>query len=149
MKILIATDGSKVSGRAADYGVGLAAKLGAEVLGLYVVNLKSLEFFALEHHDSIPGYESENAKLRREGEEALAALKKRCGEAGVAFAGVIARGYPADEINKLAAKEKVVMVVVGNVGRTGIEHVLLGSVSEAVVRKAPCPVLVVRRETQP
>jgi nucleotide-binding universal stress UspA family protein len=148
MKMLIATDGSKSSNKAIDYGVKIAAGMGAEVLGLYVVNLKSLEFFALEHHDNIAGYEDENRKLRREGEEALAYLKEQCAKAGVKMSAAIVRGYPVEEILKTAEKEKVAMIVVGNIGKTGIEHILMGSVSESVVRKATRPVLVVRGETE-
>jgi nucleotide-binding universal stress UspA family protein len=147
MKILIATDGSKVSNKAVDYGVKVAAGMGAEVLGLYVINLKSLEFFALEHHDNIAGYEDENAKLRKEGEEALEYLRAQCAKAGVKVSTVIVRGYPVDEIVKMAEKENIAMIVVGNIGRTGLEHILMGSVSESVVRKATRPVLVVRGNT--
>jgi nucleotide-binding universal stress UspA family protein len=147
MKILIATDGSKVSNKAVDYGVKVAAGMGAEVLGLYVINLKSLEFFALEHHDNIAGYEDENAKLRKEGEEALEYLRAQCAKAGVKVSTVIVRGYPVGEIVKMAEKENVAMIVVGNIGRTGLEHILMGSVSESVVRKATRPVLVVRGNT--
>jgi nucleotide-binding universal stress UspA family protein len=146
MKMLIATDGSKSSNKAIDYGVKIAAGMGAEVLGLYVVNLKSLEFFALEHHDNIVGYEDENAKLRVEGEEALTYLKEQCANAGVEVSSAVVRGYPVEEILKMAEKEKVALIVVGNIGRTGIEHMLMGSVSESVVRKATRPVLVVRGE---
>lgn len=148
MKILVATDGSKSSNKAIDYGVKIAAKMGAEVLGLYVVNMKSLEFFALGHHDNITGYEDENSKLRKEGEDALAYLKEQCTKAGVNMSSVIVRGYPAEEILKTAEKEKATMIVVGNIGRTGMEHMLMGSVSETVVRKATRPVLVVRGETE-
>jgi nucleotide-binding universal stress UspA family protein len=148
MKILIATDGSKSSNKAIDYAVNIAAKMGAEALGLYVVNLKSLEFFALEHHDNIASYEDENSKLFREGEEALAYLKEQGSKAGVKVSAIITRGYPADEIVKTAEKEKVAMIVVGNIGRTGLGHILMGSVSESVVRKATRPVLVVRGDTQ-
>lgn len=144
MKMLIATDGSDCSNKAIDYGLKIAAGMGAEVVGLYVVSLKSLELFALGHHDNIAGYEEEDAKLRKEGEEALAYLKEQGAKAGVKVFPIIVRGYPAEEILKTAEKEKVAMIVVGNIGRTGIEHILMGSVSESVVRKAPCPVLVVR-----
>ncbi len=147
MKILIATDGSKASIRAVDYGVNIAARTGAEVLGVYVVNLKSLEFFALRHHDDITGYEGENLKLRKEGEDALAYLAEKCEKVGVKATGTIVRGYPEEEIIRAAEKEKVAMIVVGNIGRTGLEHILMGSVSESVVRRATRPVLVVRGET--
>lgn len=147
MKIMVATDGSKISNKAIDYGVKIAARMSAEVLGIYVVNLKALEFFALGHHDNIAGYEDENSKLRKEGEDALAYLKDQCAKAGVKSSTAIVRGYPAEEILKTAEKEKVSMIVVGNIGRTGMEHMLMGSVSETVVRKATRPVLVVRGET--
>jgi nucleotide-binding universal stress UspA family protein len=148
MKMLIATDGSKSSNKAIDYAVNMAAKMGAEVLGIYVVNMKSLEFFALGHHDNIAGYEDENSKLRREGEEALTYLKEQGVKAGIKVSTIIVRGYPVEEILKAAEKEKVAMIVVGNIGKTGLEHMLMGSVSESVVRKATRPVLVVRGITQ-
>ncbi|HEY3273227.1 MAG TPA: universal stress protein [Methanocella sp.] len=148
MKMLIATDGSKSSNKAIDYAINIAAKTGAEVLGLYVINMKSLELFALGHHDNVASYEDENAKLRREGEEALAYLKEQGAKAGVKVSAIIARGYPVDEIIKTAEKENVSMIIVGNIGKTGLEHMLLGSVSESVVRKATRPVLVVRGETR-
>jgi nucleotide-binding universal stress UspA family protein len=148
MKMLIATDGSKNSNKAIDYAVNIAAKTGAEVLGLYVINMKSLELFALGHHDNIASYEEENSKLRREGEEALAYLKEQGAKAGVKVSSIIVRGYPVDEILRTAEKENVNMIVVGNIGRTGLEHILMGSVSESVVRKATRPVLVVRGEAR-
>lgn len=54
-------------------------------------------------------------------------------------------GVPWDEIVTLAKTDPAIdLVVMGTHGRTGIKHVLLGSVAEKVVRHAPCPVLVVR-----
>jgi len=148
MKMLIATDGSKSSNKAVDYGAKIAALMGAEVLGIYVINMKSLELFAMEHHDNIAGYQDENSKLRKDGEEALAYLAAECMKAGVKSSAAIVRGYPVDDIIKTAEKEKVAMIVVGNLGRSGIEHILMGSVSESIVHKAPCPVLVVRGEAK-
>jgi nucleotide-binding universal stress UspA family protein len=143
-KILLATDGSKFSNKAADYGLDMAKKLGADVLAIYVVNLKHFEIYALEHHDDITGYEDENLKMRKEGDDALEYVVTGARERGVGLTTKIVRGYPADEIIKAAKDEGVDLIVVGNLGRTGIERMLLGSVSEAIVRNAPCPVLVVR-----
>lgn len=53
-------------------------------------------------------------------------------------------GEPAAEIVAFARSAKVDLVVVGTHGRTGLEHALMGSVAERVVRRAPCPVLTVR-----
>jgi nucleotide-binding universal stress UspA family protein len=147
-KILIATDGSKNGNKAVDFGIQLAARLGAEVVGVYVISMKSLELFALGHHDNIGGYEDENARLRKEGEEALEYLRARCAEANVKSSTMLARGYPADEIIKIAETEKPAMIVVGSLGKSNVAHVLMGSVSEQVVKKAPCPVLVVRGDMQ-
>lgn len=143
-RILIATDGSRYSNMAVDYGVTMAKKLGYDIIGLYVINMKSLEIYALEHHDNISGYEAENERLKKEGETALGHMSSRCAEQGVKVSTSIARGYPAEDILKLAESEKVDMIIVGNLGKTNLEYMFMGSVSETVVKRAPCPVLVVR-----
>lgn len=143
-KMLIATDGSKFSREAADYGLKLAQKLGYEVSALYVINMKSLEMYAIGHHDDIGGYERVNDQLKYEGEAALNQIVSKGAELGVKVSMHIVRGHPADEIIKVAEQEGVELIVVGNLGKTGLEHMLMGSVSEHVVRRAPCPVLVVR-----
>ncbi len=56
----------------------------------------------------------------------------------------IASGHPADAIVRLAQEKNADLIVMGTHGRTGLQHVLLGSVAEKVVRLAPCPVLTVR-----
>ena len=56
----------------------------------------------------------------------------------------LAMGDPAGEILRIAAEEGVEMIVLGTHGRTGLFRALMGSVAEAVVRRAPCPVLVYR-----
>jgi nucleotide-binding universal stress UspA family protein len=56
----------------------------------------------------------------------------------------VAVGRPAEEILRVAREEKVDLIVMGTHGRTGVRHLLLGSVAEAVSRHAPCPVFTVR-----
>lgn len=143
-KILIATDGSEYSRKAVDYGIGLAKKLGDSVIALSVVNMKSLEMYAIGHHDDIGGYESAAAALKYDSEKALEYATTACANAGVGVGARLVRGYPADEIFKVASEEGVSLIIIGNLGKSGLKHMLLGSVSEAVVKKAPCPVLVVR-----
>jgi nucleotide-binding universal stress UspA family protein len=58
---------------------------------------------------------------------------------------VLPVGSPFVEIVRLAREESVDLIVIGTHGRGPIAHMLLGSVAERVVRKAPCPVLTVRR----
>jgi nucleotide-binding universal stress UspA family protein len=143
-KLLIATDGSKFSNHAVDYALHMAKGSKYEVIALYVLNLKHFEIYALTHHDDITGYEDEDVKLKKEGEDALAYVKQKGAELGVPVTVKMARGYPPEQIMKLAKDEGVHMIVIGHIGKTGLERILLGSVSEAVVRNAPCPVLVVR-----
>jgi nucleotide-binding universal stress UspA family protein len=56
----------------------------------------------------------------------------------------IAVGHPADTIVRVAQERKADLIVMSTHGRTGLQHVLLGSVAEKVVRLAPCPVLTIK-----
>ena len=53
-------------------------------------------------------------------------------------------GSPAAQILKLAEQERIDLIVMGSHGRTGLSKVLMGSVAEGVMRKAACPVLIVK-----
>ncbi len=82
----------------------------------------------------------------------LAALEKAKQEAGTAvpITTQIAEGVPYLEIARVAREGRYDLVVIGTHGRTGLRHLLLGSVAERVVRTAACPVLTVRGAgTQP
>lgn len=56
-------------------------------------------------------------------------------------------GEPFNDICRTAEDEKADLIIMGSHGRTGLRHVLLGSVAERVVRHAPCPVLIVGKKT--
>jgi nucleotide-binding universal stress UspA family protein len=62
----------------------------------------------------------------------------------VGFTHRLTMGDPAGEIVRIAEEEQATMIVLGTHGRTGMTRLLMGSVAEAVVRRAPCPVLVYR-----
>jgi nucleotide-binding universal stress UspA family protein len=53
-------------------------------------------------------------------------------------------GSPSHEIVKVATAEKVDLIVIATHGRTGLSHLVMGSVAERVVRTAPCPVMTIR-----
>jgi universal stress protein A len=61
----------------------------------------------------------------------------------------VAVGHPADTITRVAEERSVDLIVMSTHGRTGLQHVLLGSVAEKVVRLAPCPVLTVKHRGAP
>ncbi len=68
----------------------------------------------------------------------------RLAKDGVTATPFIRLGHPVDEINRFVDEEKVSLIVMGTHGRTGLQHLLVGSVAERVVRTATCPVLTVR-----
>jgi nucleotide-binding universal stress UspA family protein len=53
-------------------------------------------------------------------------------------------GDPAGEVVRIATEEAAEMIILGTHGRTGMTRLLMGSVAEMIVRRAPCPVLVYR-----
>jgi universal stress protein A len=89
---------------------------------------------------------SEPAVVRRDqGEEALTQLRDLVATAVQGPSDIaVATGHPADAIVRIAQERSVDLIVMSTHGRTGLPHVLLGSVAEKVVRLAPCPVLTVK-----
>jgi universal stress protein A len=57
-------------------------------------------------------------------------------------------GKPAEEILQVAGDEGVDLIIIGTHGRTGLHHILPGSVAETMVRTAPCPVFAVKAPAQ-
>ncbi|CAA9468591.1 MAG: Universal stress protein family [uncultured Rubrobacteraceae bacterium] len=136
-RILLATDGSPDATVAARSAIELAAATGSE---LHVVHVG--EF--------LPTYlaftEEEPAELRRRARELLDAQKERIeGELGGTVAEAhLLLGRPAEEIINLSERIDAGTVVVGSRGQGSLRRAVLGSVSENVVRYAPCPVFVAR-----
>jgi nucleotide-binding universal stress UspA family protein len=66
----------------------------------------------------------------------------------VPFTHRLTMGDPAGEIVRIAGDEGAEMIILGTHGRTGMSRLLMGSVAEAIVRRAPCPVLVYRETAE-
>ena len=136
-RILLATDGSPDAVLAARSAIELSAGNGSEI---HVVHVG--EF--------LPTYlaftEEEPAELRRRAREVLDAETQRIRDEGGSVADAHLRlGRPAEEVVNLA-EELGAGLVVGSRGLGSLRRAVLGSVSENVVRYAPCPVFVVRGE---
>ena len=71
-------------------------------------------------------------------------IVERLAKDGVTATPFIRVGNPVDEITRFVEEEKVSLIVMGTHGRTGLQHLLVGSVAERVMRTATCPVLTVR-----
>ena len=85
-------------------------------------------------------------KIESESDRLMTACRKRVEDAGVAADSLVVRGAPSHRITETARGQQVDLIVMGTHGRTGLRHMLIGSVAERVVRHAPCPVMVVPRE---
>jgi nucleotide-binding universal stress UspA family protein len=142
-RILVPTDFSPCSQNALAYGAALAEKFGAELVVLHVV--QDLAVFipeaVLGAPPPLPPVQQFIAAARAALDRAIAGL----GLSGVAVRGEVGEGPPAEEVVRLAREQAVDLIVMGTYGHTGLAHLLLGSVAERVVRRAPCPVLTVRR----
>lgn len=83
-------------------------------------------------------------QVKTEAEKTLNEHAARIREQGVEVDVLVVEGYPATAIEEAAQARDADLIVIGTHGHTGLKHLLLGSVAERVVQKAPCPVLTVK-----
>jgi universal stress protein A len=141
-KILLPTDFSEYSGAARNYACSLAEKFGAELHVLHV--LQDLVSMAPEPGMAFPPPGDYMKELEAAAKQALEKIPGDALPQGVAVKRILRQGSPFLEVIRYAKEENIDLIVMGTHGRTGLAHVLLGSVAEKVVRKSPCPVLSVR-----
>ncbi len=138
-KILIATDGSEYTKNAVDYGIDLAKNTGAKLLTIYVVDTAAFASIPMD-----AAWESMYELLRQEGDVAMKYVAEKAEKEGLEVEANIIEGHPADEIIKYSEKNSISLIVLGTLGKSGLDRFLLGSVAEKVVRNSKIPVLVVR-----
>lgn len=140
--IVIATDGSKNTQKAISYGIKIAKLSEAKVYALHVIDIYSLS------KSWTAGWETMYDVLKKEGQKATSKVKE-CGKAlGIEVKEVLLEGHPGMEIIDFAEKNNIDLIVMGTLGKTGLDRFLMGSVAENVVRNSKVPVLVVRGEEQ-
>lgn len=144
-KIIAATDFSEDSALALSFAEEIARKFAAEIIVFHVD--QPLQPVAIS--ELSPGLDV--ATMNRIAEEqrllALGELDKivaRLRQSGLKARGLLRVGAPFLEIINAAHSESADLIVLGTHGRTGLTHVLIGSVAERVSRKAHCPVLTIR-----
>lgn len=143
-KILYATDFSESSAPAWDYAQSLARLSGADLHVLHVVSELSENRRRLIPSDTFTLLEKEVEE--NAAEETKRFCRENCAE-GVDYTVEAVIGTPHTEIIRKAAEVNADLIVMGTHGRTGIEHALVGSNAERVVRHSPVPVLTVRART--
>lgn len=139
-KILIAVESGPIAAHAVDVGLELANTLKAETALIHVTG-------ALDSYGADTGISpAELQKLaRQEGERVLLGVRERQ-QLPASTLEFLEDGNPAVKIVKAAKSWPADLIVIGSHGRGGLDRVLLGSVAEAIVRQASCPVLVVRAQ---
>lgn len=141
-RILYTTDFSDLSAGALDYAVFLARKCGAQLHAVYVVD-DSYQYWMSFDLATIPAGPP-LADLTAGAQKQMQEFLRTRLPADVPAISKILHGRPFLEIIRYARDEKMDLIVIGTHGRSGLRHVLMGSVAEKVVRKSPCPVLTVR-----
>jgi nucleotide-binding universal stress UspA family protein len=137
-RILCATDFSEVSAKAERYAIALAKRYEARLVLLHVDPPIPL----MSPYGEIPIDLGLFEEQRRQADLEMRAAHERARVAGLVVDAMVRGGSPAREI-LAEARQGVDLIVLGTHGRGGMEHLLLGSVAEKVLRKATCPVMVV------
>lgn len=141
-QILVPTDFSEHSLHALKYGCALAEKFGAR---LHLVNVVEDYYPLVPEAGAMLGERDQYLSgLRTGAERELDKLPDAAWCPPVEITKFVRVGTPFLEIVRYAKEEQIDLIVVGSHGRSGLAHVLMGSVAEKVVRKAPCAVLTVR-----
>lgn len=136
--ILLATDLSEWSLPAVDYALQTARTFNASVAILHVMEWRSLGV------DFTVSAFADWEKLRESVERRLLDTAERLKSQGVTAQCLVKAGSPADVILEVAREQACDMIVMGTHGRHEVSHLLMGSIAEAVLRRADCPVLTVK-----
>ena len=142
-KILYPTDFSDVAKKAFQYVKQLKEADGKEVVILHVIDQSNLEL--LSTYSTIQDYLNIEKEIKEKAAEEIEFLVNELKQIGFTVKARIEKGLPFREVLRVAEEEKPSVIVVGSHGKSNLEEILIGSVSEKVVRKVKYPVLVVKR----
>lgn len=140
-KIMISTDGSELVKKAVDTAVEVAKLSGAKLYAVYVVASGG---YTVGHPRDVGWERAMKEHLSAEGKEATAYVETVGKAADVEVESVLLEGSPAQEIVDFAEENDIDLIVMGTLGKTGIQRFLLGSVAQNVVRHSRKAVLVVK-----
>jgi nucleotide-binding universal stress UspA family protein len=138
-KILVPTDGSAYSNRAAEYAISMAKTHGAEIMITYVVDEVVIDQFSKPAER-----EAVEVELKSDGQHFIRYVLGLAEKEGVKATSMLVKGRPFEQIVNLAKSFNVDLIVMGTYGRRGAERILIGSVAERVIEYSPCPVLVIK-----
>jgi nucleotide-binding universal stress UspA family protein len=139
-RILVPLDFSRHADAVLEWAAHLAEEHQSRLLLLHAYHLP-VEFQQLEG-----AYLPQDfwASVKTEAEQNLRRYAEPLRAKGLAVDVIVREGYPATVIEQEAADQRADLIVIGTRGLSGLKHLLLGSIAERVVQKAPCPVLTVK-----
>jgi nucleotide-binding universal stress UspA family protein len=144
-KILYPTDFSEVSRKTLNFVKQLKEAGTQEVVVLHVLDERELES-ALQHTEGGLSFRDElEGVLERNAQEELKSIETELKQSGLTTKIRLAKGIPLREILRAEEEEGVSVIVIGSHGKSNVAEMLLGSVSEKVVRKSRKPVFVIKR----
>ena len=138
-KILTAVDGSDISERAVEKAVDLAKQNGAELHLIYVIETG---FISPGPGDTVR--DLVHKRFEDEGKEILDKLTSKVKEAGISVESHLEVGHAGNTIIKKADDLACDLIIVGSLGKSKLDRLLLGSVSSHVVNYAKTNILVIR-----
>jgi nucleotide-binding universal stress UspA family protein len=133
--ILYATDFSPMAEVAAGYATEVARRYGSKV---FAVHVRPLDSYGMAPPESWPALKEASEYQAKEQAAHLSRLFH-----GVEHQAIVDQGGVWETLSDLIADEHIDLVVMGTHGRQGLGKILLGSVTESVLRRAPCPVLTI------
>lgn len=139
-KIMIATDGSRQVEKAIEAGIELAKLSGAKLYAVYVIAQAGYSPRDFGWDKSLREF------LEAEARKAVTFVEETGKASNTRVEPVILEGHPADKILEFAEQEGMDLIVMGTLGRSGLDRFLLGSVAEKVVRHSKIPVMIVKGE---
>ena len=139
-RILVPLDFSEHAPSVLEWAIHLAQEHASSVILLHAYH-PPVEFQQLEGAYLPPDFWS---NVKSEAEQSLSRYADQVRAAGLECEVVVREGYPATVIEDAAEEWAADLIVIGTRGHTGLKHLLLGSIAERVVQKAPCPVLTVK-----
>ena len=140
---MVATDGSELVKKAVATAVEIAKLNETKLYAVYVIPYGEL---STAYPKDVGWEKAALDYFRIEGKEATGYVEKSGRAGNVGVESIILEGSPAHEIVDFAEKNDIDLIVMGTLGKTGIDRFLLGSVAENVVRHSRKAVLVVRGE---
>ncbi len=137
--ILVPTDGSEGTDAAVEHALDIAKKYDATVHVVYVVNTSAYSTLPADSN-----WESITAALEDEGKTATKDIVGMMHDEGVNAMPSLEEGVPHKTILEYADENNIDLIIMGTHGKSGLDRLLLGSVTEKVVRASKVPVMTVR-----